>query len=135
MQNISAFLQLLLSTGKFFIYVINMKWLLFFFIYFEEQKVEDGYANDILLKTLTTKTLFLKSLLKIMRNNKYIYVFNIMSQKTFSRLIISFHSSSDESCDEDDDGELLPKDEGKISAKIFFNIQNFNLIIILIIGM
>ena len=35
--------------------------------------------------------------------------------------IISFHSSSDESCDEDEDGELLPKDEGKISAKIFYN--------------
>ena len=35
--------------------------------------------------------------------------------------IISFDSSSDESCDEDEDGELLPKDEGKISAKIFYN--------------
>ena len=33
--------------------------------------------------------------------------------------IISFHSSSDESCDEDEDGELLPKDEGKISDKYF----------------
>ena len=90
----------------------------------------------ILLKTLTTKTLFLKSLSSLFKTIMLIIIlddrilceikkstnFGIMI-RNFKELqnIISFHSSSDESCDEDEDGELLPKDEGKISAKIFYN--------------
>ena len=81
----------------------------------------------ILLKTLTTKTLFLKYSFHIIQNNNNAYIKGTVlceinrhkfwiswHNKEFSRIIISFHSSSDESCDEDDDGELLPKDEGKI---------------------
>ena len=83
----------------------------------------------ILLKTLTTKTLFLKSLSSLFTTIMLIIILDnrilceIKKSTNFKELqnIISFHSSSDESCDEDEDGELLPKDEGKISAKIFYN--------------